>query len=134
MIIFVAKIHVLAGNDNKKGKDSIVQNNLREEIVVSELIISYLGELMQYMMSKMLAAGVSPQDIVRRITQEQAMRGSRFSEFKEVLIGMVESLSFEQSMYEAVVKLHSQDLIALQKNQIKSKVCYRHICVCNIML
>ena len=33
---------------------------------------------MQYLMSRMLAAGgVDPQDIVRRVTQEQAMRGSR---------------------------------------------------------
>jgi hypothetical protein len=81
-----------------------------------------LGELMQTLMSRMLGAGVSPQDIVRRITQEQALRGSKFSEFKEVMIGMVESHSFELSMYETVVKLHTHDLFTLQRSRMKQRV------------
>ena len=87
-----------------------------------EICSLVLGELMQWLMSRMLGAGVSPQDIVRRITQEQALRGSRFSEFKEVLIGMVESHSFELSMYETVVSLHEYDLFLLQRNRITHRV------------
>lgn len=97
---------------------------LTEDFITDEVCSSFIGQLMQHLMSRMLAmGGVNPQDIVRRITQEQAMRGSRFSEFKEVFIGMVESHSFELFMYETVVQLHSQDLSALQKKRVTSKRC-----------
>lgn len=95
---------------------------LTEEYVTDEVCSSFIGELMQYLMSRMLAiGGVNPQEIVRRITQEQAMRGSKFSEFKEVFIGMVESHSFELFMYETVVQLHEQDLSSLQKKRVVAK-------------
>lgn len=93
-----------------------------EEYITDEICSSFVGELIQCLMSRMLATGgVNPQDIVRRITQEQAMRGSRFSEFKEVFIGMVESHSFELFMYETVVQLHTQDLSSLQRKRIQAK-------------
>lgn len=46
----------------------------------------------------------------------------RFSEFKEVLIGMVESHSFELFLYETVVDLHAHDLSVLQQKRVRAKV------------
>jgi hypothetical protein len=106
--------------------------SLSDDSLSDELCTVVLGELMQLLMSRMLASGVAAQDIVRRITQDQAVRGSRFSEFKEVMMNMVESHSFELSLYETVVALHSADLIGMQKKRMTERVRFSHFHSCAI--
>ena len=102
------------------------------------LVVGYaLKDFMGHMSSH-----VPSQDIVRRITQEQ-MIGSRFAEFKDVMISMVDSYSYELSLYQTYLRINTEDIIRLRAQRMKQKVscvsvlgvCLSVICIdCNIIM
>jgi hypothetical protein len=69
-----------------------------------------------------MSSHVPSQDIVRRITQEQIL-GSRFAEFKDVMISMVESYAYEVSLYKTYLKINTGDILQLRAQRMKQKVC-----------
>ena len=90
-----------------------------EEIArdVGAIIVGYaLKDFMGHMSSH-----VPSQDIVRRITQEQIL-GSRFAEFKDVMISMVESYAYEVSLYKTYLKISTDEILKLRAQRMKSKV------------
>ena len=81
------------------------------------LVVGYaLKDFMGHMSSH-----VPSQDIVRRITQEQ-MIGSRFAEFKDVMISMVESYRHEIHLYETYLRINTDDILQLRARRMKQKV------------
>jgi hypothetical protein len=91
----------------------------REEVArdIAAIIIGYaLKDFMGHMSSH-----VPSQDIVRRITQEQIL-GSRFAEFKDVMISMVESYAYEVSLYKTYLKINTHDILQLRAQRMKQKV------------
>jgi hypothetical protein len=82
------------------------------------LVVGYaLKDFMGHMSSH-----VPSQDIVRRITQEQ-MIGSRFAEFKDVMISMVDSYSHELNLYQTYLRINTADILRLRAQRMKQKVC-----------
>lgn len=67
-----------------------------------------------------MSSHVPSQDIVRRITQEQII-GSRFAEFKDVMISMVESYAYEVSLYKTYLKINTDEILKLRAQRMKSK-------------
>lgn len=68
-----------------------------------------------------MSSHVPSQDIVRRITKENIL-GSRFAEFKDVMISMVESYAYEVSLYETYLKINTDEILKLRAQRMKSKV------------
>lgn len=81
------------------------------------IIVGYaLKDFMGHMSSH-----VPSQDIVRRITQEEIL-GSRFAEFKDVMISMVESYAYEVSLYKTYLRINTDDILQLRGQRMKQKV------------
>ena len=84
-----------------------------------ELVGLVVGQALKVFMSQM-GRTVPSQDIVRRITQEEMM-GSRFSEFKDVMISMVDSYSYEIALYKTCLRITTSDLLLLRAKRMKHK-------------
>jgi len=62
---------------------------------------------------------VPSQDIVRRITQGLGnTNGSRFSEFKDILLSMMDAYSHEVKLLELTLKIHQCNLHEMQARRI----------------
>ena len=68
-----------------------------------------------------MSGSVPSQDILRRIT-EQSAAGSRYVDFKDVMMTMVDSFTFEIYLYETFSKVITRDIINLRENRMKRKV------------
>jgi hypothetical protein len=104
---------------NLSGSRNLNAQKSREEISrdIAAIIVGYaLKDFMGHMSSH-----VPSQDIVRRITQEQIL-GSRFAEFKDVMISMVESYAYEVSLYKTYLKINTHDILQLRAQRMKQKV------------
>jgi hypothetical protein len=98
-------------NSNVKSQEEVAKD-------ITAVIVGYaLKDFMGHMSSH-----VPSQDIVRRITQEQIL-GSRFAEFKDVMISMVESYAYEVSLYKTYLKINTGDILQLRAQRMKQKVC-----------
>jgi hypothetical protein len=84
---------------------------------ITAVVVGYaLKDFMGHMSSH-----VPSQDIVRRITQEQVI-GSRFVEFKDVMVTMVESYAYEVSLYQTYIRINTEDILRLRAQRLKQKV------------
>lgn len=103
-------------------RDSILQDlssNEGDSQMARELVGLVVGQSLKAFMSQM-GRTVPSQDIVRRITQEEMM-GSRFSEFKDVMISMVDSYSYEIALYKTCLRITTSDLLLLRAKRMKQK-------------
>lgn len=76
----------------------------------AEVVVVLIGLLVQYFMAQMKSM-VPPQDIIRRVAQQQGQAtGSRFAEFKDVMISMVETYANDLFLSEILLKMHVSDL------------------------
>ena len=109
-----------SSNDNVR--DSILQDLGSTEVdaqMAKELVGLVVGQALKGFMSKM-GGTVPSQDIVRRITQEEMM-GSRFSEFKDVMISMVDSFSYEIALFKTCLRITTSDLLLVRAKRMKLK-------------
>jgi hypothetical protein len=103
-------------------KESILNDLGSTEVesqMARELVSLVTGQALKAFMSQM-GGTVPSQDIVRRITQEEMM-GSRFSEFKDVMISMVDSYTYEIALYKTCLRITTSDLLLIRAKRMKLK-------------
>lgn len=93
----------------------------------SEIVILAIGQVLQFFLFQMKTV-VPSQEIVRRITQSQTNTiGSRYSEFKDILLSMMNAYSYELKLLEITLKLHQTNLHEIQAKRFMSmKKAERH--------
>ena len=83
-----------------------------------EIVALAIGQVLQQFLSNMKSI-VPSQDIVRRITQGiGTSTGSRFSEFKDILLSMMNAYSHEVKILEVTLKMHMSNLHEVQSKRI----------------
>lgn len=95
--------------------------NTRKGVLLStssEIVSLAIGKILQHFLSHMKVF-VPSQDIVRRITQGLGnTNGSRFSEFKDILLSMMDAYSHEVKLLELTLKIHQSNLHEMQARRI----------------
>jgi len=116
--------HNLMGNSSARYSIEGLSTSGVEELS-RDIMASVVGSALKEFMGQM-SSHVPSQDIVRRITQEQII-GSRFAEFKDVMISMVESYSHEILIFQTYMRINTNDILQLRSRRMKKKhQGYRH--------
>jgi hypothetical protein len=96
----------------------------------SDVMVIVYSLLLQLFMAAMKNA-VPPESIVRRVAVQGIgqVSGSRFSEFKDIIMSMVETYENEIFVYELAAKIHVHDLFLNHKKKFDLKVRWRYCCM-----
>lgn len=87
-----------------------------------EIVIVLIGLMLQALMNNMKGV-VTPQEIIRRVTAQSSASGVRLGEFKDVMINMLETNTYELYLNETVNQFIHKDMAKLHREKITIMVC-----------
>jgi hypothetical protein len=89
-----------------------------------EIVVALIGQSLQALMAKMKGGSctVTPQDIIRRITRHGHAAGIRLSEFRDVMLSMIEAGEFDLQLYKSVSGMICGDIARMHREKIRNAV------------